>query len=111
MDIFWLAGYVPFFYFLTGILKNFVGLSTSMIPPVLFASTLGFVFLGNISLELYKTADLSNQEGIVSYITSSAYPMADMLLPIPAAAAFIQLRKGWLTFTPWAFIVIAIIVF
>jgi hypothetical protein len=110
-DAFWLAGYVPFFYFLVGILKNFLGLSRSLILPILFASSLGFVLLGNISLQIYQSADLSDQDGMVSFVIGSAYPMADMVLLIPAVAAFIQLRKGWLTFTPWAFIVIAMIVF
>lgn len=110
-DAFWLAGYIPFFYFLIGILKNFLGLPKPMILPILFASSLGFVMLGNILWQLYQTADLSNQDGIISYIIGSAYPVADMLLLVPAVATFIQLRKGWLTFTPWAFIIIAIFVF
>jgi hypothetical protein len=110
-DAFWLAGYVPFFYFLIGIIKYFLGFSRSMILPVIFAAALGFVVLGHIVLQLYQTADLSSQDGLVSYIIGSAYPIGDMLLLIPAAAVFIQLRKGKLTFTPWAFIVIAILVF
>lgn len=110
-DAFWLAGYIPFSYFLIGILKHFLGLARSMILPVLFASSLGFVLLGHILLQIYQTSDLTHPEGLSSYIIGSAYPVADMLLLIPAAAAFIQLRKGMLTFTPWAFIVIAMIVF
>ncbi len=110
-DGFWLAGYIPFSYFLIGILKNFLGISRSMILPVIFASSLGFVLLGNILLQLYHTSDLSGQDGMLSFVVGSAYPLADMVLLVPAAAAFIQLRKGRLTFTPWAFIVLAIFVF
>jgi hypothetical protein len=110
-DGFWLAGYAPFLYFLIGILRNFLGLSRAIIPPVIFASTLGFVLLGNMTFDLYKYANLSTQEGILSYLIASAYPLADMLLLMPAVASLIQLRKGWLTFTPWAFIVIATCVY
>lgn len=110
-DAFWLAGYVPFFYFLVGINKNFLGMSKSMFLPLLTMSSIGFVLLGNILLSIYQAADLTSEDGITSYIVGSAYPLADMFLVVPAIAAFIQLRKGKLTFTPWAFIVIATIVF
>jgi hypothetical protein len=110
-DAFWLAGYIPFFYFLVGILKHFLGMSKSMLFPLLAMSSIGFVLLGNILLSLYQSADLTSQEGIISYVIGSAYPVADMFLIVPAAVVFFQLRKGKLTFTPWAFIVIATIVF
>lgn len=110
-DAFWLAGYVPFFYFLVGILKHFLGMSKSMLFPLLAMSSIGFVLLGNILFSLYQSADLTSQEGIISYVIGSAYPVADMFLIVPAAAAFLQLRTGKLTFTPWAFIVIATILF
>ena len=110
-DGFWLAGYIPFAYFLIGILRNFLGISKSLFLPVLLSSSVGIVLLGNILLSIYQTADLTTQDGVVSYILGSAYPIADMFLIVPAIAAFIQLRKGMLTFTPWAFIVIATIVF
>ena len=110
-DAFWLAGYIPFTYFLIGILKHFLGVSRSMILPVIFASSLGFVLLGHILLQLHQSSDFSSQDGMVLYAIGSAYPIADMVLLIPAAAIFIQLRKGKLTFTPWAFIVIAIFAF
>jgi hypothetical protein len=44
-------------------------------------------------------------------MAGSAYPVVDMIVIIPAVAAFIQLRKGLLTFTPWVLIVAAIIAF
>lgn len=110
-DAFWLAGYIPFFYFLVGILKHFLGMSKSMLFPLLAMSSIGFVLLGNILFSLYQSADLTSQEGIISYVIGSAYPVADMFLIVPAAAAFLQLRTGKLTFTPWAFIVIATILF
>ena len=110
-DAFWLAGYVPFFYFLVGILKHFLGMSKSMLFPLLAMSSIGFVLLGNILFSLYQSADLTSREGIISYVIGSAYPVADMFLIVPAAAAFLQLRTGKLTFTPWAFIVIATILF
>jgi len=43
------------------------------------------------------------------YLVSSAYPISDMFLIVPASAVFIQLKKGKLTFTPWANFVIATI--
>lgn len=110
-DAFWLAGYIPFFYFLVGILKHFLGMSKSMLFPLLAMSSIGFVLLGNIFFSLYQSADLTSQEGIISYVIGSAYPVADMFLIVPAAAAFLQLRTGKLTFTPWAFIVSATILF
>lgn len=110
-DPFWLAGYVPFFYFLYGINKHFLGMSKSMTLPVLGLSSIGFVLLGNVLLSINQAADLTSQDGILSYIIGSAYPVGDMFLLVPAIAAFVQLRKGKLTSTPWAFIVIAVIVF
>jgi hypothetical protein len=110
-DIFWLAGYTPFFHFLYGINKHFLGLKKSMTLPLLLISLLAFAFLGNILLSIYQSADLSTQDGILPYIVGSAYPIADMFLVVPAIAAFIQMRKGKLTFTPWVLIVLATIVF
>jgi hypothetical protein len=108
-DALWLAGYVPYFYFLFGIVKKFLGVSRSLIFPVLPISAIGFVLLGNILFSIYQDADLTSQEGIVSYIIGSAYPVADMLVLIPALAAFVQLRNGLLMFTPWVLIVAATI--
>lgn len=110
-DALWLGGYVPFFYFIYGILKNFLGLSRSLIFPVLPIGALGFVLLGNMLLSIYLDADLTNETGVVSFIVASAYPVADMFIIIPAIAAFAQLRKGLLTFTPWFLIVVATIAF
>lgn len=110
-DALWLGGYIPFFYFLYGILKNFLGLSRSLIFPVLPIGAVGFVLLGNVLLSIYQDADLTSESGVVSYIVGSAYPIADMFIIIPAVAAFAQLRKGLLTFTPWLLIVVASIAF
>jgi hypothetical protein len=109
-DVFWLVGYVPFFYFLVGIIRNYLGVSRSITFPLVAASTVGFALTIYILSGIYHNADLTNQEGIVSYAVASAYPIADMFLIIPAFAVFIQLRKGKLTFTPWFFIAIATIV-
>ena len=106
-DVLWLGGYIPFFYFLWGILKNFLGLSRSLIFPLLPIGAVGFVLLGNVLLSIYQDADLVSESGVVSYIVASAYPIADMFIIIPAVAAFVQLRKGLLTFTPWLLIVVA----
>jgi hypothetical protein len=110
-DAFWLAGYVPFFYFLVGVNRHFAGMKKSMTIPLLFMSSIAFVLLGNILFSIYQAADLISQDGIISYIVGSAYPVVDMILVVPAIAAFIQMRKGKLTFTPWAFIVVATILF
>jgi hypothetical protein len=109
-DAFWLGGYVPFVYFLVGILRNFVGISKSVILPLLPFAAIGLILIGNILLSLYQTADLSTQDGLLSYAIGSAYPAADMFLIIPAVLAFIQVRKGKLTFTPWVLIMAATIV-
>ena len=76
---------------------------------MIFAASLGSVLIGNILLELYNIADLSSQEGLLSYIVSGAYPIVDMFLLVPAVAALLQLRNGWMTFIPWVFIVTGII--
>jgi len=110
-DIFWLVGYIPFFYFLVGIIRNYMGLSKSIIFQLIAASVIGFAITFYILYGLFNDADLTSQEGIVSFAVASAYPIADMFLIIPAIGAFIQLRKGKLTFTPWFFIVIATIVY
>lgn len=110
-DIFWLAGYIPFFYFLVGIIKYYIGISKSITFPLIAVSVIGFTITFYMLSGFYHDADLATQEGIISYAVASAYPIADMFLIIPASAAFIQLRKGKLTFTPWFFIVIATIVY
>jgi len=110
-DVFWLAGYIPLFYFLYGMLKNFLGTSKSMYFPLIVGSSIGLAMLANILFLIYQNADLSTSDGIWTYIVSSAYPVSDMFLIIPAIAAFIQLRKGKLTSTPWAYLVIAHILF
>ena len=110
-DAFWLAGYVPVFYFLYGIVKHFLGIPRTALLPVVLISSFGFVFLANMIISVSPTADLATQDGILSFIVSSAYPIADMFLIVLASAAFMQLRKGQLTFTPWAFIVIAVFAF
>jgi hypothetical protein len=108
-DALWLAGYVPYFYFLFGIVKHFLGMSRSLIFPVLPLGAIGFVLLGYILFSIYQDADLTSQDGIVAYFVGSAYPVADMLVLVPALAAFVQLRRGLLTFTPWIMIVTATI--
>lgn len=108
-DGFWLAGYAPFFYFLAGILRNFVGMPRliHVIPVV----GLAFALLTNVLISIYDGADLTSQEGILSYAIAVAYPVADIFLIIPAIAAFIQLRRGQLTFAPWSLIVTATLMF
>jgi hypothetical protein len=110
-DVFWLAGYVPFFYFLYGMLRNFAGSSRSMILQVSLVSSIGMMLLAYVMFSISQSADLSSQEGITTYLVNAAYPVADMFLIIPAVASFIQLRGGKLTSTPWAFIIVATIIF
>jgi hypothetical protein len=110
-DGFWLAGYVPFFYFLVGILRNFAGPSKTLLVPILLVSAGSIVLLANLVYSISQAADLTDSEGILTYLVNAAYPIADVFLIVPALAAFIQLRKGKLTFTPWAFIVTATIIF
>jgi hypothetical protein len=110
-DAFWLAGYLPFFYFLMGILRNFAGSSRSLLPPIVLISSIGVILLSNVVFLISQSADLTSEEGIMTYLVNTAYPVADMVLIVPALAAFIQLRRGKLTFTPWAFIVTAMIIF
>lgn len=110
-DAFWLAGYIPFFYFLLGILRNFAGSSKSLLLPITLVSSIGLVLLGNIIFSISQSADLTSEEGIMTYLVNAAYPVGDMFLIVPALAAFIMLRKGKLTFTPWAFILTATFIF
>ena len=108
-DAFWIAGYIPFFYFLVGILKTFTGLPKSTLVPILMASSVGIVLVANLLLVTYMEADFTTSEGIIAFLVSSAYPVADIFLIVPAVAAFILLRRGKLTFAPWATIVMATI--
>jgi hypothetical protein len=111
-DAFWLAGYVPVVYFLFSMLKNFLGASKkSVYVPLVIISSIGLILLVNILLSIYQQADLTTNDGLRVYLVSSAYPVADMFLIIPAITAFIQLRKGMLTFTPWAYLVMAPVLF
>ena len=106
-DALWLAGYAPYCYFLLGILRNFLGFSRSLVFPIVPIGTIGFVLVGNILFSIYQHSDLAGENGVMSFLIASAYPLVDMLVMIPALAVFIQLRKGLLTFTPWLMIVIA----
>jgi len=110
-DVFWLAGYVPFFYFLYGMLTNFLGMSRSMYLPLVIVSAIGIALLVDSLSSIYQEADLTTLDGTMTFIVSSAYPVADIFLIIPATAVFIQLRKGKLTSTPWAYLVVAPILF
>jgi len=110
-DALWLAGYVPFFYFLFGMVKNFIAPSRSMLLQFFLISSAGFVLLANLMLSMYQTADLTSSEGAMTFVFSSAYPIADTLLVVLASVAFIQLRKGKLTFTPWAFFTLSLMLF
>jgi hypothetical protein len=110
-DAFWLAGYVPFSYFLVGIIKDFIGVSKSITFPLVAASAVGFAMTFYLLSGIYQDADMSTNDGAFSFAIAAAYPIADMFLVVPAVAAFIQLRKGKLTFTPWFFIVIALLLF
>lgn len=110
-DAFWIAGYIPIFYFLVGILKTFPGLSKLTLVPIFLASSVGIVLVANLLLVTYMEADFTTSEGIIAFLVSGAYPVADIFLIVPAVAAFIQLRRGKLTFTPWATIVMATICF
>jgi hypothetical protein len=109
-DAFWLAGYAPFVYFLIGILKHFVGISRSILLPLLPIASIGLILIGNILFSVYQSADLTSQDGIMAYVIGSAYPIVDIFLIIPAIAAFVQVRKGRLTFTPWVLIVAATVI-
>lgn len=112
-DAFWLAGYVPFFYFLYGIMKHFLSTprSSSMYISLFIGSSVGLLLVANILFSIYQSADLETSDGVFSYLVSSAYPISDIFLIMPATAAFIQLRKGKLTFTPWAYFLVATVVF
>jgi branched-chain amino acid transport system substrate-binding protein len=110
-DAFWLAGYVPFAYFLFGILCKFAGPPRSQIVRTFLISSIGIAVLVNILISLYQSADLSGDDGWLLYLVSSAYPVSDMVLIVPAIAAFLSLRKGRLTFTPWAHFALATIIF
>jgi hypothetical protein len=106
-DAFWLAGYVPLAYFLVGMLKNLIGLSRAISFPVVGISAFGFLMLGVILQSIYEHADLKSPNGLYQYAVGTAYPIADMFLIVPATAAFIQLRRGVLVSTPWAYLVLA----
>jgi hypothetical protein len=110
-DGFWILGYVPVFYFLIGMLKHFLKLTKAIVVPLLIASFAGIVFVGNALMYTYSQADFTSFDGSITFIVSSAYPVADIFLLIPAVAAFIRLRKGLLTFAPWVAIVTAMILF
>src|SRR5687768_14015821 len=87
-DAFWLAGYAPFFYFRIGILKNIVGISRSILLPLLPIASIGLILIGNILFSVYQSADLTTQDGIMAYVIGSAYPIVDIFLIVPAIAAF-----------------------
>src|SRR5262249_45970464 len=104
-------GYIPFFYFLIGIPRRLIGISRTFTLPVLLVSGVVLVVIVSLLQSIYLQADLSKPEGIFTYAVSSAYPISDLFLVVPATAAFVQLRKGNLISTPSAFIVFATILF
>lgn len=110
-DVFWLAGYIGFFYFLFGMLKNVLRVPRSVFLPLTLLSSIGVLLIVNVLFSIYQSADLTSKDGILTYLVSSAYPVADMLLIVPLVGVFIQLRKGRLTGTPWAHLVTATVIF
>ena len=110
-DAFWLAGYAPYAYFLVGMLRKLIGLTRSITFPGVAISALIIVALAVTLQVIYQKADLKTSDGMFSYLVSSAYPIADMILVVPTIAMFIRLRKGKLMATPWAYFVLAPMLF
>jgi hypothetical protein len=110
-DALWLAGYVPFFYFLFGMLKDVLGMPQSLFLPLSIISSLAVMLVVYVMFSIYQNADFTSPQGVLTYVVSTAYPLADVALIVPATLVFIQLRKGRLTSTPWAHLVTATILF
>jgi uncharacterized membrane protein (DUF106 family) len=58
------------------------------------------LLLAYILFSIYQDADFTTKDGVLKYLVSSAYPVADILLIVPVTGVFIQLRKGMLTSHP-----------
>ena len=106
-DAFWLAGYVPFAGFAFGMVRTFPT-NASTIKQLLIISAGGSLLIVYPMISIYQQSNLGDSTGLTKYVLSSLYPISDLFLIAPTALAFIRLRTGSLTFTPWEYLVIAI---
>jgi hypothetical protein len=110
-DAFWLAGYAPFFFFLHGIFRTLAGLAKIKYSTLILIASASIAVLAYVMISIHAAADLSSQQGMIIYMVSVAYPIADMVVMIPLVVIFVQLRKGKLLSTPWAYLLIGSVLF
>ncbi|MEM2337646.1 MAG: hypothetical protein QXP06_03485 [Candidatus Bathyarchaeia archaeon] len=103
-DVFWLAGYVPFFIALYLYVKLFGGVLTK---KTLAASMVATVILTVIVVGALLIPLLNAEEDLMTLVTDFAYPLFDLALFSVAHLGLIIFWKGKLG-RPWLFINAAI---
>ena len=106
-DAFWLAGYVPFAGFAFGMVRTFPT-NSNTIKQLLILSAGGSLLILYPLISIYQQSNLADSNGLTKYAINSLYPISDLFLIAPTALVFIRLRTGAFTFTPWEYLVIAI---
>lgn len=109
-DAVWLAGYIPFFGFVFGMVKSFPG-SSRMYRDLLIMLGVALAVIAYPLMSIFQQSDLHSTDGLIKFIVSSLYPISDVFLLVPTAMMFIRLRTGAFTFTPWAYLVLAVMLF
>lgn len=125
-DAFWLAGYVPFAYHLFATNRFFSSsakeasrlsggppqppsITRAAVATVAAISAAAGTLLAFIVWLMLQSSDLGTAEGIAGFAIGAAYPVADMILLVPAVLVLLVVRGGAFTYTPWLLLSLSMI--
>jgi len=103
----WLAGYASFFYFVSK-MYHLLWASHSRTHQI-SVSVICLAFLISLVILISGTAELSTQEGVISFLIPMTLLALDIALLIPSALILLNPRKGPLTPIPWIFCAIVLL--
>lgn len=102
-DVFWLAGYGPLGYHLFS-MSRFYGRGTKKIKVVLVGISVA-IFSGLYIFALSNVSELGGEpDALIGFAVSTAYPVLDAILFVPAILIVMNAGRGLLTSVPWIFI-------
>ncbi len=102
-DAFWLAGYGPLGYHLFS-MSRFYGRETRKLRTILVGISVA-VFTGLYILALSSVSELGEgSDALIGFAISTAYPILDAIIIVPAILTVMNAGRGLLTSIPWIFI-------
>jgi len=107
-DALWIAGYIPFMYYLYGTSRFFgKGIKRHTVVIVTVAVAGFMLFSLNAILSVFDTSD---PESLLPLAISMMYPIFDAACVIPAVLIVTNAGRGQLTSVPWIFIAVILFV-